>query len=345
MEKGSRAGVKTRGVIIGKFMPPHRGHQYLIDFGAAYVDELVVMVCSIAREPIAGHIRYEWVRDSFPLVRVVHHSEEIPQEPHEHPDFWTIWRDAIWNRAGKPIDYVFASEDYGWKLAAVLEAEYIPVDHARSLVPICATRLREDCSTNWDFLLPSARPHFVKRVAIVGPESAGKTTMARQLAAHYQTVCVDEYARGLLNFNNGWCEEYHIPRIAMGQLASETALARQANRVLFSDTDVLTTTIWSRMLFGDCPPWIMERAQAQRFDLTLLLDCDLVWENDGQRYMPDLHERQKFFQTMNSELQHLGRHYAVIRGDGPERLAAAIRAIDKQLFGSKIRAVDSAAAP
>jgi NadR type nicotinamide-nucleotide adenylyltransferase len=337
--------VKTRGVIIGKFMPPHRGHQYLIDFGAAYVDELVVMVCSIEREPIAGHLRYDWVRDSFPHVRVVHHSDEIPQEPHEHPDFWAIWREAVRNHAGRQIDYVFASEDYGWKLAEVLEAEYVPVDHARSLVPICATRLRENCLAHWEFLLPAARSHFVKRVAIVGPESAGKTTMARQLAAHYQTVCVEEYARGLLDFNKGWCEEHHIPRIARGHLASEAALARQANRVLFTDTDVLTTTIWSRMLFGDCPSWIMEKAQAQRFDLTLLLDCDLDWENDGQRYMPDLHERRSFFQTMTSELQRLARRYVTIRGHGPERLAAAIRAVDEQFFCSDNMPADSAPMP
>lgn len=334
MEKESRPGVKTRGVIIGKFMPPHRGHQYLIDFGAAYVDELTVMVCSIAREPIPGHLRYEWVRESFPHVRVLHHADEIPQEPQEHPDFWTIWRDAVWNHAGQPIDYVFASENYGWKLAEVLGAEYIPVDHARSLIPISATRLREDCLANWDLLIPAARSHFVKRIAIVGPESAGKTTMARQLAVHYRTVCVEEYARGLLDFTKGWCEAHHIPRIAKGQMASEAALARQANRVLFTDTDVLTTTIWSRMLFGDCPQWIMEQAEAQRFDLTLLLDCDLDWENDGQRYMPDLEERRRFFQTMTAELDRLGRPYVAIQGRGSERLAAATRAVDRHVMTS-----------
>ena len=332
MEKGIHEGVKTHGVIIGKFMPPHRGHQYLIDFGAAYADKLTVMVCSIAREPISGDLRFEWVRDFFPNVRVLHHDAEIPQEPHEHPDFWTIWRDAIWKHAGKPIDYVFASEDYGWKLAEVLEAEYVPVDHARSLVPISATQIREAPLANWEFLLPTARPHYVKRVAIVGPESAGKSTLTRQLAEHYQTVCVEEYARGLLDFNKGWCEPHHIPRIAKGHWASESALARQANRILFTDTDLLTTTVWSRMLYNDCPEWILQQADAQRFDFTLLLDCDLDWENDGQRYMPDHAERQSFFETMKAELERLNRPYAVIQGRGPARLQEAIRQVDHQVL-------------
>ena len=88
--------MNKRGVIIGKFMPPHRGHEYLIDFGANYADEVVVMVCSIQREPIPGRLRFEWVRDYFPKVHVVHHDEEIPQEPQEHPDFWSIWQNAVW---------------------------------------------------------------------------------------------------------------------------------------------------------------------------------------------------------------------------------------------------------
>jgi NadR type nicotinamide-nucleotide adenylyltransferase len=323
--------VKTHGVIIGKFMPPHLGHQYLIDFGAAYVDELTVLVCSIAREPIPGDLRFEWVRDFFPNVRVLHHDAEIPQEPHEHPEFWAIWREAIRKYAGESIDYLFASEDYGWKLAEVLGAEYVPVDHARTLVPISATRIRENPLANWEFLLPTARSHYVKRVAIVGPESAGKSTLARQLAARYQTVCVEEYARGLLDFNKGWCEPHHIPQIARGHRASEVALARQANRILFTDTDLLTTTVWSRMLYNDCPGWIRDQADAQRFDFTLLLDCDLDWENDGQRYMPDHTERRNFLEIMRSELERLDRPYALIQGRGAARLQEAVRQVDQRV--------------
>ncbi len=324
--------MKTRGLIIGKFLPPHRGHQYLIDFGTSYVDELVVMVCSIEREPIPGDLRFQWVRDFFQEARVVHHSEEIPQEPKEHPDFWAIWQRAICKCAGEQIDYVFASEDYGWKLAEVLGAQYVPVNHERSLIPISATKIRNDPFQYWDFILPTAQPHFLKRVAILGPESAGKTTLAKQLAQHYQTIWVEEYARGLLNFTKGWCEEHHIPQIALGQRASEAALADQASRLIFSDTDILTTTVWSELLFHKCPQWIHAMAAGQKFDLTLLLDCDLDWENDGQRYMPEESERQRFLEKLKAALHCVDRPYTLIQGRGEDRLNAAIREIDRRFL-------------
>ncbi|OJV25750.1 MAG: transcriptional regulator [Verrucomicrobia bacterium 61-8] len=324
--------VKRRGVIIGKFMPPHRGHQYLVEFGQNYVDEIVVMVCSIRKEPIPGHLRFQWMKEFFPNALVVHHNEEIPQEPSDHPDFWTIWKTAVQRYAGSQIEYVFASEDYGWKLAEILCAQYIPVNHERSLVPISATKIRDNPFQHWEYILPSARPYFLKRVAIVGPESTGKTTMARELAKYYRTVCVEEYARGLLNFTNGWCEKHHIPLIARGHHASEEALARQANCVLFSDTDLLTTTVWSDMLFKDCPEWIREMARNQHFDLTLLLDCDLPWENDGQRYMPKEGERRALFNLLKERLEQQKRPYIIIRGSGQSRLAAAIQEVDRMIF-------------
>ena len=214
----------------------------------------------------------------------------------------------------------------------MIGAQYVPVDHARSLVPISATKIRNNPWEHFEYILPAARPHFLKRVAIVGPESAGKTTLARQLAMHYQTVCVEEYARGLLDFTKGWCEPHHIPLIARGHAASEAAMARQANRILFTDTDFLTTTVWSDILFKECPDWIHDMADSQHFDLTLLLDCDLEWENDGQRYMPEKHERAHLFSRLRIELERLHRPYVVIQGKGPDRLAAAIKQIDQRFI-------------
>ena len=323
---------KSKGFILGKFMPPHLGHKYLIDFGSSYCDELTVLVCSLDREPIPGHLRFQWVKDSFPGARVLHYSKDIPQEPSEHPEFWRIWREMISEFAGSNWDYVFASEDYGWRLSSELKATYIPVNHARSLVPISATEIRKEPCKYWEYIIPAARPYFLKKIAIVGPESAGKSTLARQLANHFQTVYVEEYARGLLDFNNGQCEKHHIPLIAKGHLSSEKALSLQANRLLFSDTDVMTTMIWSDVLFGDCPDWIRIAAKEQKIDFHLLLDCDLPWENDGQRYMPELKPRQEFFQRVKGELDRLNRPYELIQGFGEERLARSIQAVNKRFL-------------
>jgi HTH-type transcriptional regulator, transcriptional repressor of NAD biosynthesis genes len=221
------------GMILGKFLPPHRGHQYLIDFGLQYVETLIVIVGTLKSEPIPGRIRFEWIREAFPRADVRHLEDENPQEPHEHPDFWQIWYDSLRRIVPTGPDFIFASESYGVKLADILGATYIPVDHARELVPISGTRIRENPLANWSYLLPNTRSYFVRKVCIFGPESTGKSILAQRLASHYQTVHVHEYARSILQLKDNRVDREDFPFIARGQLAAEEAMTRQANRVLF----------------------------------------------------------------------------------------------------------------
>ena len=316
-------------MILGKFLPPHAGHQYLVDFARHFVDRLTVLVCSIEREPIPGGLRYGWMRELFPDVRVVHVTDENPQEPSEHPQFWTIWRETIERAVIDPIDYVFASEEYGRRLAAELRATFIPVDLGRSVVPVSGTEIRTAPMEHWRFIPPCVRPYFVRRVCIFGPESTGKSTLARDLARHFQTVYVPEFARGWLDPRQGVCTPEDIPIIARGQRAAEEALARQANRVLFCDTDLLTTTIWSEVLFGDCPQWIRDEADRRQYDLYLLLDVDVPWVDDAQRYLS--HQRQEFFERCRRALQCIQRPFVTISGSWHERFEQACRFVERML--------------
>jgi NadR type nicotinamide-nucleotide adenylyltransferase len=314
------------GMILGKFMPPHLGHVFAVEFARRFVQPLTVLVCSNAREPIPGRLRYEWMRELFPSCDVRHVTDDLPQEPADHPDFWAIWRSVVLANTPAPPRFVFASEQYGFKLAEVLGAQFIPVDLARSLVPVSGTAVRTQPMANWEYLPACVRPHFVKRVCIFGPESTGKTTLARDLAKHFNTVWVAEFARGLLDHRNGECHPPDIELIARGQPAAEDALARQASRVLFCDTDVLTTTIWADELFGGCPEWIRTLADERRYDLYLLLDVDVPWVDDSQRYLP--HKRREFFERCEQALRTRGRQFVVIRGEWAERFAAAVRAVE-----------------
>src|SRR5687768_14796348 len=212
----------TTGMLLGKFLPPHLGHQYLVDFARHYVDELIVLVCTLAREPIPGGLRFRWMREMFPQanVRLVHVTDDLPQEPADHPQFWDVWRGVVrrYIPEGSGPDYVFASESYGYKLAEVLGATFIPVDPSRQLVPVSGTAIRTDPMANWKYLPAAVRPYFVRRVCLFGPESTGKTTLAARLAEHFDTVWVSEHARPLLDPKAGVCEESDIPRIARGQV-------------------------------------------------------------------------------------------------------------------------------
>ena len=106
-----------RGLVLGKFMPPHRGHQHLIDFARSYAEQVTVLVCSLADDTIPGSLRHHWVRRLHPDCRVVHVTEAVPQAPEEDPNFWPIWRDLIHRHEPRGIDLVFTSEAYGWRLA------------------------------------------------------------------------------------------------------------------------------------------------------------------------------------------------------------------------------------
>ena len=315
------------GLVLGRFLPPHLGHQYLIDFARNYADELLLIVGTRPDDPIAGELRVAWIKEMAPNARVIHVNDENPEET--HPQFWLIWEQTL--RAALPFipDYLFASEDYGWKLAELLGMQYIPVNHARTLVPISATRIRSDPMMYWQYIPPVVRPYYVKRVCIFGPESTGKSTLAIDLARHFQTVFVEEYARPLLDPKNGVCDYEDIEKIARGQRASEQALARQANRILLCDTDLLTTTIWSEVLFGTCPAWIYEAADAMTYDLYLVMNIDVPWVDDNQRYLAD--KRQEFLDLCIQALEERNRPYIIISGTWEERFAQAVQAVEPLL--------------
>jgi len=319
----------TTGMVLGKFMPPHAGHVHLVDFARAFVDDLTVVVGTLAREPIPGPLRYGWMRELFPDVRVVHLTDENPQDPSEHAEFWPIWRASLLRVLPKAPDYVFASDAYGAKLAEVLGARFIPVDPARSAVPISGTLVRADPLAHWDHLPRPVRPYFVKRVCVFGPESCGKSTLAQRLAAHFRTVHVPEFARTWLEAAGGRVTREDMLLIARGQLAAEDALAREANRLLFCDTDALTTAIWSEALFGACDPAIHARANERTYALHLLLDADVPWVADPVRYLQN--DRRAFFERCEAALCHDHRPYVVLRGDWEARFRAAVAAVEPLL--------------
>ena len=124
-----------------------------------------------------------------------------------------------------------------------------------------------------------------------------------------------------------------IHYIAQGQIASEEALARQANRLLICDTDLITTTIWSDIFFKDCQSWIKAEADRREYDLYLLTDIDVPWVDDPQRYLPK--DREAFLDRCKRELENRNRPYVLIKGDWEARYTQACRTIDDFLKESK----------
>lgn len=241
---GSRMAESTHGVVLGRFMPPHNGHRYLIDFAARCVDRLSVLVGTLSSDPIDGLLRYRWMREMFPDVNVIHITEENPRARKGSPDSYRIWARGITENAGSDIRYVFASEDYGFRLAEELGAVYVPVDPARTVFPVSASMVRRNPMGTWEFIPPTVRPYFVRRVYVLSEETGASEALLERLADHFHTVSVGDYVA------------YHAERIGPGSLspefavraqgAAEEALARQAARVLFSASDQVHA--WTRVV-------------------------------------------------------------------------------------------------
>lgn len=168
---------------------------------------------------------------------------------------------------------------------------------------------------------------MIKRIAVTGPESTGKSLIAEQLALHFDTVWVQEYAREYIGKLHRPYTLDDILEIAKGQYYKEEELIPAANKLIFSDTDFLVTRIWSEHKYKTCPGWISDKAKNHVYDLYLLMDIDLPWQPDPQREHP--HMRKYFFDLYYSELKKSGFNFTVISGLGDTRLKNAIDAVEK----------------
>ncbi|SEL59734.1 AAA family ATPase [Parapedobacter koreensis] len=168
------------------------------------------------------------------------------------------------------------------------------------------------------------------KIAVVGPESTGKSTIAEQLARYYGTVCVPEYAREYCKYLN---REYTLQdelNMFYGQLALERSLVPLAqNNLLVCDTMILTIKVWCDHLFDYTPDAVLEALQTMQYDYYLLMDIDLPWVDDPLRDFPNL--RKHFMEVWHTELQAIHANYVVVSGLGVDRFANALAAINHYL--------------
>ncbi len=162
----------------------------------------------------------------------------------------------------------------------------------------------------------------MKKIAIVGPESTGKSTLSAQLAQNLGTVWVPEYAREYLDKLARPYEATDLELIAKGQLELEATMAKKANGFLICDTNLLVIEVWAEHAYGHCPEWIKASVRNQQYDFTFLTDIDLPWQPDPLREHP--HLRQYFFKVYQQKLGSLKTPFAIISGNEQERLTTAM---------------------
>src|SRR5258708_9016685 len=172
------------------------------------------------------------------------------------------------------------------------------------------------------------------RVAIFGPESTGKSTLAERLAVHYGEPWAPEFVRDFWNANEGKITANDLGKIAQGQIDAEEAAASRARRVVFCDTDLLTNVLWDDLLYHTCPDWVRAEAKkrSRRYAVYLLCLTDIPFEYDPQRSFPDEAGRAMCMRLWRETLEQRSLPYVEIRLDWTEREARAIAAVDALLI-------------
>lgn len=195
----------------------------------------------------------------------------------------------------------------------------------------------------------------MKKIVIIGPESTGKSTLCEQLAAHYNTGWVPEYAREFLEKNGTRYRYENLYEIAMGQVENEEAgvgiqesgfisqvssvnslqtilIPQPAAPAIFIDTDLYVMKVWSEYVFNKCDNRILTQIAKRKYDLYLLCNTDLPWQADLLREYPDLHTREKLYHYYKDAMLNQNTTWVDISGKHEERLQKAIEAVDKMLF-------------
>ncbi len=173
---------------------------------------------------------------------------------------------------------------------------------------------------------------MVKKIVIIGPESTGKSTLCKQLATHYKTSWVEEYAREYLLKNGTQYTFENLLDIAKGQITGEELVNKSAinnlKSAIFIDTDMHVMKVWCEFVFERCHHWILNRIAERKYDLYLLCNIDLPWVADELREYPDLVRRQKLYHHYKELLVNQPVPWVEISGNYDERLQKAINATD-----------------
>lgn len=172
------------------------------------------------------------------------------------------------------------------------------------------------------------------KIAITGPESCGKSILAKQLAAYSGTLWVPEYARFFLSVLHRPYREADLDTMANGQIGWEDATASLLRKqhptaaapLLFCDTDLIVYQVWAEEKYRRVSPHILRNIRERPYHLHLLCAPDIPWLPDPQRENP--HDRDRLFERYEAILRERGLPYAVVSGLGDHRLSCALRAIN-----------------
>lgn len=326
------------GMYGGSFDPLHVGHIHDIIKSASMCDELYVMIswCE-GRESTSKELRYRWILNCtrhLPNVRIIMIEDKaVSKEVYNTDYYWEKGAKDIKDTIGKPIDAVFCGSDY--KGTNRFESLYCPESEIiyfdRAEVPISSTEIRDWAVTHWDYIPDVCKPYYAKKVLILGGESTGKSTLVQNLALAYNTNYVSEVGRDTCEYAGGedFMNVNDLYENLIRQKLNVMDALKKSNRVLFVDTDAITTLFYSNFLLTDnneiskCTKLAEAINSINEWDLVLFLEPTVAFVQDGTRNEKIASDREKYSNQIKRLLDINNVSYHCISGDYYDRFVHA----------------------
>ncbi|UNH23763.1 multifunctional transcriptional regulator/nicotinamide-nucleotide adenylyltransferase/ribosylnicotinamide kinase NadR [Moellerella wisconsensis] len=312
---------KVVGVVFGKFYPLHTGHIYLIQRACSQVDELHVILChdeprdknlflnsSMSQQPTVSD-RLRWLLQTFKYQKNIHIHlfDEKGIEPYPHG--WQVWSEGMHKflkQKNIRPSYIYSGEkNDAPRYKKYFGIETTLIDPERSFMNISGHQIRQAPFKYWEYIPTEVKPFFVRKVAILGGESSGKSTLVNKLANIFNTTSAWEFGRDYVFSHLGGDEmalQYSdYDKIALGHAQYIDFAVKYANKVAFIDTDFITTQAFCKRYEGKEHPFVQALIDEYRFDLVILLENNTPWVADGLRSLGSDQDRQTF-QTLLIEM-------------------------------------------
>lgn len=330
------------GLVLGKMYPPTKGHLYLIDTALEYAEKVHIIVCHNSTQDISGKDRTWVLKQIYHITRglkdrVKIHSfcdDGLPQNESyckTLDEFYSYWVPVVYDNVPE-LDVVFTSEAYGDDFGRYLGVDHFLVDKARKRVNISATRVRENPFKEWVYIPKKARYLFTKRVAIMGPESVGKSLLTEKLAEHFKTSMIHEWGRTVFERNGNKVSLDDFIKISQLRQEDENRAIEESNKLIITDTEDITTYIFSKMYYPDTyktiEPYFLEKIKKEKpYDLYILLKPDVPGFQDGTRQF--LEERWSHYEEIKLKLKALNVNFIEVGGGWAERFLWSKQEIEK----------------
>ena len=335
------------GLYVGKFLSYHKGHQFYINYFSNLCEKLKLVLCVREKDRVPYMIRKKWFEEDIIYNKFGeisnHENIEIfmlnEDNNVDYPEGLKNWCPQFKKLVGE-VDIMFGNEEYVINCAKEMGIDYYVPDLSRKKLDISSTKILDNKLKYYDLITTVAKPYFNRKVLIIGPESTGKTTLTKMLTEHFNGVYIQEYGReyyenqvlrtGIHGFNHWTVKEFE--NIAEHQNNLIIEQLEKPSKILFVDTDALSTEIYSNLYIRQTSTKLQSIIKQQIFDLIIFLDSNnTLYKEDGTRILKN--ERDFVSNYIKYSLNFFKKPFVVIENSkGYDKRFETIKALISENF-------------